>query len=48
MATLVDSVVKFGFFVEFFGVISLCFHNTLIIINFDVLKYIKKIFKMTT
>jgi len=36
------------FFAEFFCAVSLlCFHNTLIITNFDVLKYIKKIFKIS-
>ena len=40
---------EFGFSVEFFCIVPLLYiHNILIIINFDVLKYIKKIFKIST
>jgi len=38
---------EFGFSAGFFCVVPLlCLYNTLIIINFDVLKYITKIFKI--
>jgi len=38
---------EFGFFVNFFCTIFLlCFYNTSITINFNILKYIKKIFKI--
>jgi len=41
--------VEFGFSTRFVRVIYLlCLHNTPIIINFDVLKYIKMIFKIST
>jgi len=40
---------EFGFSVGFFCVVSLlCLYNTLITTNFDVYKYIKKIFKIST
>jgi len=39
---------KFEFFTEFFYIVSvLYFYSTLITTNFNVLKYIKKIFKIS-
>jgi len=46
--TLVSRSIEFGLSVEYFCVVPLvCFHNILITINFDILKYIKKIFKIS-
>jgi len=40
---------EFGFFAVFFCVVPLLYlHNILITTNFDILKYIKKIFKIST
>jgi len=37
---------EFGFYVIFCAVSLLCLYNTLIITNFNILKYIKRIFKI--
>jgi len=41
-------LIFFCCFSIFCVVFLLCIHNILIIINFDILKYVKKIFKMST
>jgi len=38
---------EFGFYLEFCYVVTLYLRNILIITNFDILKYIKKIFKIS-